>query len=130
MLVVDDDPAIRLILLVNLEAEGLAVEVAEDGRSGLESRRRRPPDVVVLDGMMPDLDGTEVLGALRADPATAHLPVVLLSARTDDEQVWAGWRAGADYYVTKPFVLDDLLTLVHRLAYESSAAGPPSSRTD
>lgn len=103
VLVVDDDELTREILATILDLEEFEVDLAEDGEQALAAVAAGPPDVVVLDVMMPGLDGFEVLRRLRADEATAHLPVILLTARDTAEDRRAGEEAGADAYLTKPF---------------------------
>ena len=115
VLVVDDDASIRQLLEVTFRTEGLDVETARDGRDGLTRALADPPDVVVLDVMMPELDGWEVAERLAADPRTATVPVVFLSARTQDADVTRGRELGAAAYVTKPFDVFDLCELVHEL---------------
>jgi len=125
VLVADDDPTIRLVLMLNLDAAGLQVEMTGDGAEVVSLARRTRPDVVVLDVVLPGADGCSVLRELRADPRTAEIPVVLLSARTSDEEIWEGWRAGADCYVTKPFDMGELLAIVRRMRHPADveAAG-------
>jgi DNA-binding response OmpR family regulator len=112
VLVADDDPAIRELLAFNLEAEGFDVVGASNGEEAWDVARNAAPDLVVLDVMMPDRDGLDVLACLRGNPRTRDIPVVLLTAKANDSDVWAGWQAGADYYVTKPFVLDELMRFI------------------
>ena len=114
MLVVDDDPVIVTLLRVNFEMEGYRVVAAADGLAGLEAARRGAPDLVVLDVMMPGIDGLEVARTLRADPATASLPILLLSAKAQATDIAAGAEV-ADDYVTKPFDPLELLDRVARL---------------
>lgn len=110
ILVIDDDPGVRSLLSRGLSFEGFVVEVAPDGEAGLSAVRERPPELVILDVMLPGLDGFEVLRRLRS--VDAHLPVLMLTARdTPDDQV-AGFRGGADDYVTKPFSFDVLVERV------------------
>ena len=115
VLVVDDDPVIVRLLEVNFEMEGFAVRTAADGLEGLESAKARPPDVIVSDVMMPRMDGLQLVNELKADPATASIPVILLSAKAQADDVRAGIEAGADDYVTKPFEPLDLLDRVVKL---------------
>ncbi len=115
VLVVDDDPVIQGLLRVNFEMEGYEVIVAGDGVEGLERARSERPDVVILDVMMPRMDGLEVARTLKGDPATAPIPIVLLSAKAQQIDVRAGDVAGADDYVTKPFDPLDLLRRVEAL---------------
>jgi diguanylate cyclase (GGDEF)-like protein len=112
ILVVDDDEAIRAYLAVTLELAGLDVCLAGDGAEALELARRRCADLVLLDVMLPVMDGLSALAQLQADPRTRHLPVVLLSARSDRQDAIAGLDAGADDYLTKPVEPDELLARV------------------
>jgi DNA-binding response OmpR family regulator len=109
VVVADDDPDIVDILTFNLESAGYEVESAADGAAALELVTASRPDLVVLDIMMPKMDGLEVLAALKAEPSTKEIPVVMLTAKTSDTDLWSGWEAGADYYITKPFDLEELL---------------------
>lgn len=113
MLVVDDDPVIQKLLQVNFEMEGYNVLTASDGLEGLERARADSPDVIICDIMMPRMDGLEVTRALKGDPATASIPILLLSAKAQQADVAAGQASGADDYVTKPF---DPLDLLQRVA--------------
>jgi CheY-like chemotaxis protein len=113
VLVVDDDPVIQTLLHVNFEMEGYKVVEAVDGVEGLERARAEQPDVVVLDIMMPKMNGLEVAAALKADPATAGIPLVLLSAKAQESDIRAGQSTGAEDYITKPF---DPLDLLDRVA--------------
>lgn len=115
MLVADDDPDIRALLTLNLELSGYTVAVAANGGEAGELARSLLPDLIVLDGMMPVTDGLDVLQALKADEATTEIPVVMLTARASDADVWAGWQAGATYYMTKPFDPDHLLQFIDYL---------------
>ena len=112
VLVVDDDPVIQRLLKVNFEMEGYDVITASDGVEGLERARKDRPDAVILDVMMPRMDGLEVARMLKEDPSTASIPVLLLSAKAQETDVRAGGASGADDYVTKPF---DPLDLLHRV---------------
>ena len=109
LLIVDDEPDIREFLSLTLEASGYDVTLAEDGVRAAALVRRLLPDAVILDVMMPGVDGIAVLRALRRDPVTHDIPVVLLTAKTADGDVWDGWEAGASYYMTKPFDIDHLV---------------------
>jgi DNA-binding response OmpR family regulator len=115
ILVADDDDAIRNLLALNLRAEGFDVVTATNGEEAWRLARDACPDLVVLDVMMPERDGLDVLASLKAHPRTKDVPVVLLTAKASDAEVWEGWRAGADYYITKPFELDELLHFVELL---------------
>lgn len=115
ILVVDDEPDIRTFLSLTLEASDYVVSVAEDGLEGVQLARHVQPDVIILDVMMPGLDGISVLRSLRGDPETTDIPIVLLTAKTGDADTWAGWEAGASYYMTKPFEIDHLLDFLESL---------------
>ena len=113
VLVIDDDPVILQLLQVNFEMEGFKVLTATDGGEGLEMARTKRPDVVISDVMMPKVDGLELATALKGDPATAGLPVILLSARAQATDVQKGLEAGVEEYVTKPFDPLELVDLVN-----------------
>ncbi len=104
----------------NLEIEGIEVEVAEDGPAGLDAARDRPPDALILDLMLPGLDGFELLERLRA--ASFDAPVLILSAKGEEADKVRGFRLGADQYLTKPFGLLELLERVKRLLARADAA--------
>lgn len=103
ILIVDDDATMVNLLFAVLEFEGFEAIKALSGMEALRMIEEERPDLVLLDIMMPEMDGFEVLASLRKDPATKKLPVVMLTARTEDRDVFEGWRRGADEYVTKPF---------------------------
>jgi DNA-binding response OmpR family regulator len=115
LLVVGDDPDIRDIMELNFMMEGFDVLTAANGREADEIVRSQHPDAVVLDIMMPERDGIDVLTSLRADPATHDIPVVLLSAKATNGEVLDGWRAGAAGYTTKPFDPEELVRYVSHL---------------
>ena len=112
VLVVDDDPVIVKLLQVNFEMEGYHVITAGDGEEGLARARADSPDIVLLDVMMPKMDGLQVATALKGDPATNAIPILLLSAKAQAADVQAG-KDVADDYITKPF---DPLELLDRVA--------------
>src|SRR4029079_8604966 len=101
ILAVDDEKNIRRLVEVNLVRAGYQVETACDGREALERVSARRPDMVVLDVMMPFLDGFEVLRRLKADPATAEIPVIMLTAKAQDADIMRGWTGGCDTHLTK-----------------------------
>ena len=115
VLVVEDDPVILRLLEVNFELEGFTVLLAHDGAEGIEVARAKRPDVVITDIMMPKTSGLELLTALRGDPATRSIPVILLSAKAQTSDLKSGLDAGADDYVTKPFEPLDLVDRVNAL---------------
>jgi DNA-binding response OmpR family regulator len=114
VLVADDDDDVRDLLVHNLEAEGYGVTACDNGDDARDLARTQAFDVVVLDIMMPKRDGFDVLSSIKSNPSTRDTPVVLLSAKAADADVWEGWRSGADYYVTKPFNLDELLRFIEQ----------------
>ena len=122
VLAVDDDAVIRGLLQINLELEGYAVLTAVDGAGALDVLRTQRPDLVLLDVMMPEVSGWEVLERLRADPRTCDLPVVFLSARAMEADIEKGRELGVDRYVTKPFDPDELMAVVAELLAERGAA--------
>ena len=113
VLVVDDETAIREALERALRLEGFVVDLAEGGTAALERLAAEPPDVVVLDVVMPDLDGIEVTRRLRG--AGSRVPICILSARDEVADRVAGLRAGADDYLVKPFALEELTARLHAL---------------
>jgi len=114
-LVVDDDPSIQQILQFALSDEGYEVVTASNGPEALEKARTALPDVVILDVMMPFVDGIQVAEALQNDKQLARTPIIMLTARTTDDDVWAGWRAGAASYLTKPVDFELLLAEMQRV---------------
>lgn len=115
IVVADDERDIADLLTLNLVMEGYRVETVYDGAAALEAVRTLDPDFVLLDVMMPKMDGLDVLRALKADAATRDIPVIMLTAKAGDDDVWAGWQAGASYYLTKPFDLEELVRYLHHL---------------
>jgi DNA-binding response OmpR family regulator len=115
VLVIDDEAPIRLLCRVNLEAEGMDVIEAENGSVGVELARSERPDVILLDVMMPGMDGWEVLQALQSEQGTSEIPIVFLTARAELRDRAQGLELGGIDYVTKPFDPVGLAPLVHGL---------------
>ena len=115
VLVIDDEAPIRLLCRVNLEAEGMQVAEAADGPSGLEKARAEHPDVILLDVMMPGLDGWRVAEQLVDDPSTSGIPIVFLTARAEFRDRAKGLDIGGVDYITKPFNPLELAPLVRDL---------------
>jgi DNA-binding response OmpR family regulator len=115
VLVVDDDPVILRLLEINFSIEGYEVLAAGDAATALDMARSRHPDIVVSDVMMPAMSGLDLMVALRDGEATRSIPIVLVSARAQVDDVQAGLDAGADDYVTKPFEPLDLVDRVGAL---------------
>lgn len=121
ILVVDDEPDILSLLVYQLSREGYRVSTAVDGRSALSTAREEHPHVIVLDLMLPDVDGYEVLRVLRENDGTAEIPVILLTARKDEEERVQGFEFGADDYVTKPFSARELVLRIRALLRRAGA---------
>ncbi|QSE94369.1 response regulator [Rhodococcus pseudokoreensis] len=119
ILVVDDEPQILRALRINLSVRGYDVVTAASGAAALRAAAERPPDVIVLDLGLPDMDGTEVLAGLRG---WCLAPVIVLSARTDSADKVDALDAGADDYVTKPFGMDEFLARVRAAARRATTA--------
>jgi DNA-binding response OmpR family regulator len=116
VLIADDDPLLRAILEHKLTGAGYEVQAVEDGRAALEVARTRTPSVIVLDGMMPVLDGFEVLRRLKDDPDLAAICVVMLTALKRQDDVVSALKLGAADYLPKPFNPDELVARLQRLA--------------
>ncbi|HVL07300.1 MAG TPA: response regulator transcription factor [Acidimicrobiales bacterium] len=121
MLIVEDDARIRLALQMVLEDEGHVVELAESAEAGLEAIARRQPDVVLVDLMLPGMDGFELCRRLRA---RSDVPILILTARSDSHDVVAGLEAGADDYVVKPAVPKELSARVRALLRRTTRSEP------
>ena len=122
VLVVDDDEVIRQLIAVNLTLEGFDVATAVDGQDCLDRVLAINPDVITLDIMMPRLDGWETAIQLRKSPETAHIKVVLITARAQEEDIARGASVGADAYLTKPFDPGEMIRVIRELA-----GAPPAS---
>ena len=99
----EDDPDIQLVARLALKRAGFVVKVVGNGVEALDAIRRQPPDVILLDWMMPELDGPETCRQLKADPSTAAIPVIFLTAKSQEAEIQRGLSLGAAGYVTKPF---------------------------
>jgi two-component system alkaline phosphatase synthesis response regulator PhoP/two-component system response regulator VicR len=115
ILAVDDEPNIVRLIQVNLERQGYQVETANNGAQALAKIRANRPDLLVSDVMMPEMDGLELVKNIRMDPALESLPIIMLTAKTQDADVMKGYQYGADMYLTKPFNPQELLQFVKRL---------------
>jgi len=115
ILAVDDERAIVRLVQINLERQGYQVVTAYDGKEALEKVASEKPDLVVLDVMMPYMDGFEVLQQLRKNPETRDLPVIMLTAKAQDTDVFRGYTSGVDLYLTKPFNPMELVSFVKRI---------------
>jgi DNA-binding response OmpR family regulator len=121
ILVVDDEPSVVRLVELNLTQEGHHVRTASDGEEALASIAQMRPDLVVMDVMMPNLDGFETLKRLKEDPATAEIPILMLTARAQDEDVFEGYGTGAQWYLTKPFDPVELRRVVRHLLQRDPA---------
>lgn len=117
----EDDPDIQLVARLALKRAGFTVRVVGNGREALEAVQADPPDVVLLDWMMPELDGPEACRRLKADPATAHIPIIFLTAKSQESEIQRGLGLGAVGYVTKPF---DALALGQQVKDIVKASAP------
>jgi DNA-binding response OmpR family regulator len=126
VLVVEDDPSISLGLRINLEAEGYAVLLAEDGEKGLAEIRSGVPDIVILDLMLPSVNGFEVIQIARREGHT--MPIIVLSARTGEMDKVTGLELGAEDFVSKPFSLAELLARVRGALRRAGPKSAPSGR--
>jgi DNA-binding response OmpR family regulator len=115
VLVVDDEPNIVMSLRFLMEREGLEVEVAPTGEAALQALERAPADLVLLDVMMPEIDGFEVCQRIRAHPAWAKTPIIMLTAKGRDVERDKGRALGADDYITKPFSTRELVARIKQM---------------
>ena len=120
VLVVEDEAALATMLRYNLEKQGYRVEEAADGQEALLRVAEAKPDLVLLDWMLPTLSGIEVCRQLRRRPATRELPIIMVTARTEDQDAVRGLNTGADDYITKPFNMEALLARVRALLRRTS----------
>lgn len=112
VLVVEDDPAQREVLLYNIRAEGYLVEAAENGDEALLQIQEHEPDVLVLDWMLPNVSGIEICRQLKSKPGTRAIPVIMLSARSEEDDRVRGLEIGADDYIVKPYSIAELLARI------------------
>jgi DNA-binding response OmpR family regulator len=130
VLVIDDEAAIRLLCRVNLEAEGMQVDEAAEGRAGLDKARQSRPDVILLDVMMPGLDGWQVAEELVGDDRTREIPIVFLTARADFRDRERGLEAGGIAYLTKPFNPVELARVIEDLLARLARGEGPAMRSE
>ncbi|MBI1190155.1 MAG: response regulator [Tepidisphaera sp.] len=126
ILVVEDERDLAELLVYNLNRAGYSVTVASTGRQGLEAVSVRTPDLILLDIMLPELSGTEVAGRIRANPATSHVPIIMLTAKSSEVDQVVGLAVGADDYVPKPFSVKVLLARIEAVLRRTSrGSGEP-----
>jgi two-component system phosphate regulon response regulator PhoB len=123
ILVVDDEPDLVELVRFNLKEAGYEIDSARSGREALALLRRRPPDLLILDLMLPDVSGTEICRQVRSDPRLAGVPVLMLTAKSEEVDRIVGFELGADDYVTKPFSPRELVLRVRALLRRASGEG-------
>ena len=124
ILVADDDPAIQELVRLNLEMQGYQVIIASNGVETVRKALAERPDLIVLDILMPEMDGYEVMRLLKNSEETSNIPIIVLTAYASDASALVSWMEGAEGYLAKPFNPDELLMLVERvLASLESAEG-------
>ena len=128
VLIVDDERDLVRLLEFNLQEAGFETVSAYTGEEALQKVRQRVPDLVVLDLMLPDISGNEVCRQLRAFPRTRHVPVLMLTARTDEVDRVVGFEVGADDFVTKPFSVRELVLRIRAILRRGGGAEPDEGR--
>lgn len=121
ILAVDDEKHIVRLVQINLQKDGYEVITASNGREALEQVERENPDLVIMDVMMPEMDGLEALKILKGSAKTADIPVIMLTAKAQDADVFQGWQSGTDLYLTKPFNPQELMAFVKRILQEKNS---------
>jgi len=129
ILVVDDERHIVRLIQVNLERAGYKVSTAFDGKEALRKVETDKPELIVMDVMMPHMDGFEALKHLQANPQTRGIPVVMLTAKAQDADIFRGWSSGVSAYLTKPFNPLELLTFVKRIFSSSQDVDDGGDKT-
>lgn len=114
VLAVDDDPDVLLIIQTALQTEGFTVRTACNGPDCIESATADPPDLILLDVMMPGMNGFEVVAKLKEESSTSMIPIILLTGLSDRKKVQEALASGVDYYIVKPFDFDDLISKVNQ----------------
>ncbi|WP_300378357.1 response regulator [Henriciella sp.] len=128
ILVVDDDRMLRTLVVYKLSDKGFTVEEAANGEEALQHVSENTPDLIILDGMMPGMDGSETLRHLKSDPATSSIPVFMLTARRSEEDIERALRLGANDYLAKPFNPDDLVLRIQRFISERTGESSTQKR--
>lgn len=125
VLVADDDPAIQELIRLNLEVQGYEVVIASNGVETVRKALSERPDLIILDILMPEMDGYEVMRLLKNSEETSNIPIIVLTAYASDAGALVSWMEGAEGYLAKPFNPDELLMLVERVlaSPEKSAGG-------
>ncbi len=120
ILIVDDEPDIRGYLAAKLERKGFIAQQADNGHSALESVQNQKPDLIILDVLMPKMDGFELLQKLKSDSRLSDIPVIMLTIKKDRKSLDKGISLGADFYLPKPFTLNNLFDFINLITEESS----------
>ena len=128
ILIIDDEPDVVDMVAMNLKTEGYKVFTADNGESGLAKAKAESPNLIILDLMLPKMSGLEVCKALKRETATAKIPIVMLTAKSDEVDRIVGLELGADDYVTKPFSPRELLLRVQSVLRRSQAGGDKQER--
>ncbi len=128
VIVAEDDADIGTLLVHYLQKAGLVPTLVTTGRDALARARREPPDLVILDIMLPGMDGLDVCRALRADDATAAVPIIMLTAKAEESDRIVGLELGADDYITKPFSPNEVVARVRALLRRAHRSAPPGNR--
>ena len=115
ILIVDDEPQVLRLLELSLEQAGYKVTTAENGQQALECADRDKPDLVIMDSVMPVMDGLEALKQLKSNAATAEIPVVILTAKDSTSDMAQGWASGTDLFLTKPILTAELLDYIQTI---------------
>ena len=121
LLIVDDEPELLLLMEARLRANGYEIFKAADGQLGLEMAKKEKPDLIILDLMLPKMDGFKVCGLLKKDTRYAYIPILLFSARAQEEDRRLGEEMGADGYLTKPFNPEILLAKIDALLLKAGS---------
>jgi len=128
LLIVEDERDLAELLAYNLEKEGYQALVSGTGIEGLEMARRELPDLILLDLMLPGLSGLDVCRALKGAEATASIPIIMLTAKGEEEDIVAGFNAGADDYIVKPFSMRELMLRIRAILRRSGSDGALTER--
>jgi DNA-binding response OmpR family regulator len=120
ILICDDDPLLVDLLSFRLAAKGYEIETAEDGAEAISSLERSRPDAIILDAMMPVIDGYEVLRRIRETPSTSDIPVLMLTARRQEDDIVGALRLGANDFMVKPFIPEELMARLSHLLGEQA----------
>jgi Response regulators consisting of a CheY-like receiver domain and a winged-helix DNA-binding domain len=115
IMVVEDDHLILRQIAFNLESHGYSVDTAVNGVEAIKRMMNSRPDLLITDIMMPEMDGYELVSSVRADPELKDVPIIMLTARTQDDDMMQGYQSGTDLYLTKPFNPSELITFVDRI---------------